>query len=103
MASRRAVDVPDPYQGVDEVIVRALDVSANGSGPSSVSVVVKNAATLADITDIVMPTGSPTVNGDVITLPALRALTAGVAHRHEVKYTLEGNVLEDYFDIIGEL
>jgi hypothetical protein len=102
MASRRLVQIEDYRQGVDEVIVRTLDVSANGTGPSGVAVVVKNASTGADVTSTVMPAGSPSVAGDVITLPPMRALTANTTYRVEVKYVLAGNTLEDYFPIVGE-
>ena len=46
-----------------------------------------------------MPTNSPTVNGNVITLSPLKLLTAGVLYRVEVKYTISGNILENYFHV----
>lgn len=94
-------------QGEDEEIVYTLDVSANGSSPTSVAVKVYgesgvgSGATLDDVTSTVMP-GSPSVGGSVITLPPLKSLTAGVIYRIEVKYMLGGNILEDYFRIPAE-
>ena len=91
------------YQGEDESIAYTLDVSAVGSSPSSVSVVVKEAFTGEAVTATVMPTNSPTVNGNVITLSALKLLTAGVLYRVEVKYTISGNILENYFEVMGQV
>lgn len=93
------------YQGVDESIAYTLDVGtiAAGSSPSSVAVVVKDITNAATVTSTVMPTGSPSVSGDVITLPALTLLTAGILYRVEVKYTLDGNVLESYFYVQGQI
>lgn len=85
------------YQGEDESIAYTVDVSAIGSSPSSVSVVVKDVTNGTVVTATVMPTNVPSVDGDVITLSPLKSLTAGVLYRVEVKYTLSGNVLENYF------
>lgn len=101
--SRREVFVPDPYQGVGEIIVRSLDVSANGSNPTGVDVSVFVSDTMEDVTATVMPSGSPSITGDVITLPALRALNNGISYRHEVLYVLAGNTLIDFFFIHGQL
>lgn len=85
------------YQGVDEIISYTLDVSAVGSSPTSVSVVVKDVTNSATVTATVMPTNSPSVAGNIITLSPLKLLTAGVLYRVEIKYTVSGNVLEHYF------
>ncbi len=90
------------FQGVDESIAYTLDVSAVGSSPSSVSVVVKDVTHATVVTATVMPTGSASVSGNVITLPALTQLTAGVLYRVEVKYTIANNVLESYFYVQGQ-
>lgn len=90
------------YQGEDESIAYTLDVSAIGSSPSSVSVVVKDVTNGTVVTSTVMPTGSPSVSGNVITLPALKLLTAGVLYRVEVMYTISGNILESYFYVQGQ-
>ena len=95
--NEREVQEGKQYQGVDESIAYTLDVSAIGSSPSSVSVVVKDVTHATVVTSTVMPTGSASVSGNVITLPALKLLTAGVLYRVEVKYTVGGNVLESYF------
>lgn len=99
MASSNSREVLEgvQYQGEDESIAYTVDVSAIGSSPSAVTVVVKDVTNSAVVTSTVMPTGSASVSGDVITLPALKLLTAGVLYRVEVKYTISGNVLESYF------
>lgn len=99
MASSNSREVLEgvQYQGEDESIAYTLDVTAIGSSPSSVAVVVKDVTNATTVTATVMPTGSPSVAGNVITLPALKLLTAGVLYRVEVKYTISNNILESYF------
>lgn len=104
MASSNSREVLEgvQYQGADESIAYTLDVTAVGSSPSSVSVVVKDVTNSATVTATVMPTGSASVSSNVITLPALKLLTAGVLYRVEVKYTISGNILESYFYVQGQ-
>lgn len=89
-------------QGSAESISYAIDTSRWGvSVPSAPSVVVYafDPATQeigADVTATVMPAGSPSVAGSVITLPALRNLTAGSTYRLEVLFSGLGNTLEAY-------
>ena len=90
------------YQGEDESIAYTIDVSAIGSIPSSVSVVVKDVTNSATVTATVMPTNVPTVSGNVITLSPLKLLTPGVLYRVEVKYNLSGNIIESYFFVEGQ-
>lgn len=90
------------YQGTDEVIAYTLDVTNIGSSPTSPSVIVKDVTNGTTVTATVMPTNSPSVGGNVITLSALRSLTAGVLYRVEVQYTLSGNTLESYFYVQGQ-
>jgi hypothetical protein len=85
------------FQGVDEIIVYTLDVSALGSSPTSTSAVVKDTTDGSTVTSTVMPSGSTSVASNVITLPALKLLTANRTYKVEVKYTLSGNTLESYF------
>lgn len=91
------------YQGEDESIAYTLDVTAVGSSPTSVAVVVKDITNDETVTATVMPTGSASVSGNVITLPALKLLTADVLYRVEVKYTISGNILESYFYVQGQM
>ena len=90
-------------QGVDEEIIYTVDVSNVGSSPTSVSVEVFLASNLtASVKATVMPTGSPSVVGNVITLPTLKLLTANNTYRVEVKYTVGGSVVENYFYVVAE-
>lgn len=102
MNNTREVVEGRQWQGVDEIIAYTLDVSAVGSTPSSVSVVVKDVTNSTTVTATVMPVNSPTVNGDVITLSPLKLLTNGVLYRVEVKYVISGNTLESYFYVQGQ-
>lgn len=91
------------FQGEDESIAYTVDVTAVGSSPSSVAVVVKNMTDGTIVTPTVMPSGSTSVSGNVITLPALKLLTAGVLYRVEVKFTVSGNILESYFYVQAQV
>lgn len=100
MADTRTIEEGLLIQGEDESIAYKLDVSAVGSSPTSPSVVVKDAtAGGTDVTSTVMPSGSPSVTGDVITLPPLKLLTADHSYIIEVQYTISGNVFETYFHV----
>lgn len=91
------------YQGADEVIVYDIDTGNWGGSPSSPTVVVKDASNnFTDVTSTVMPSGSPSVSTDTITLPALQSLTAGNEYRIEVKFTISGNTEECYIRVFGE-
>jgi hypothetical protein len=97
---REAIQSP-LVQGVDEQISYTLTTTPWGSSPGSLAVVVKNEAG-TDVTSTVMPSGSPTAVGDVITLPALKSLTAGTTYRVEVRFTCGGNVFEAFFRVTAE-
>lgn len=105
MTVRREI-IESPFsQGVDEKIVYTLTTTPWGSSPGSVIVVVKD-VTDGDVTDVtttVMPTNSPTVNGDVITLSPLKSLTVNRTYRVEVKFTCAGNIFETYAIINAEI
>lgn len=99
MAISREVREGKQNQGVDESIAYTITTTPWGGTPSSVSVVVKDVSDPAApsvVTATVMPTGSASVAGDVITLPALKLLTAEHLYKVEVMFTSGGNVLECY-------
>lgn len=103
MSQKRSVEEGDQVQGVDEQIAYTLTTTKVGSAPTSPGVKVFDVkANFEDVTSTVMPAGSPLVAGDVITLPILKALTAGKTYRVEVQYTLSGNVLKTYFNVVAE-
>lgn len=93
-------------QGMDESIVYSLTTTKWGSSPTSVSVKVYSinpeSGAATDVTSTVMPSGSASVSGDIISLPALTALSIGVKYRVEVNFTCSGNVFEAYAYVQGE-
>ncbi len=97
MTIREIAEGPQP-QGVDEIIVYTLTTTPWGSSPSASAVVVFDVTDGArsDVTSTVMPTGSPSEAGDIITLPALKLLTAGKQYRVEILFTAGGNVFEAF-------
>ena len=88
-------------QGSDETITWTIDVSNVGSSPTNPSVDVFAESDLsASVKSTVMPSGSPSVSGDTITLPPLTSLTAGVVYRVEVQFTVGGGApFEVYFKV----
>lgn len=104
MADTRSIVEGNLYQGADEQIAYTLDVSDVGSSPTSPAVVVKDmSAGGTDVTSTNMPTNSPTVSGNVITLSILKLLVDGTEYRVEVKYTISGNIFETYFTVFGRM
>ncbi|MFQ5435377.1 MAG: hypothetical protein ACE5FD_10920 [Anaerolineae bacterium] len=103
MPENREVTEGLQYQGEDEKIAYTISTTPWGSSPTSISAVVKDVSNAAtDVTGTVMPTGSPSAAGDVITLPLLQALTAAHLYRVEVKFTCSGNTFEAWFYVQGE-
>jgi hypothetical protein len=104
MTVKRQVQESPMKQGVDEIIVYTLTTTPWGSSPGSVSVKVYDITTTTsvDVTSTVMPTNSPSANGDVITLSPLKLLTAGQVYRVEVKFTCGGNTFEAFCKVEAE-
>lgn len=105
MSVKREIKESPIKQGVDEIIAYTLTTTPWGSSPSSVAVVVKDVTkgeTLTDVTNTVMPTNSPSVSGDVITLSPLKLLTVDHKYRVEVKFTCSGNVFEAFAHVLAE-
>lgn len=91
MASIREVRQSRREQGVRERVIYTFDfadgiVAAPASAAVKVYDVTEGAYT--DVTGTVMPTGSATVAGSVVTCPLMRALT--VAHRYRVECDATG-------------
>lgn len=100
--STREVKQSPLSQGVDEEIVYRLTTTAWGSSPTDPSVEVKDLHDGgSDVTSTVMPTGSPSVSGDAITLPELKSLTKNTQYRVEVKFTLSGRIREAFFIVVA--
>ena len=105
MSAIREVKEGKQYQGVDEYIAYNITTTPWGSTPTSVAVkafLMGNPGTKGtDVTATVL-TGSASVTGDIITLPALSALTLGRVYRVEVKFTCSGNIFEAFFWVEAE-
>lgn len=104
MDIRRIVpeDIP---QGINERLVYSCSTTRYGSSPTSPVITVLDTTDFSplDVTTIVMPVGSPTIAGDVITLPRLENLTLGRLYRVNVRFTSGGQVFEPYFVVVCEL
>ena len=101
--TKRAVTEGTQKQGADEEIIYSLTTTNWGSSPTSPAVVAKDVSD--DYTDVssTVLSGSPSVSGDVITLPTVKSLTAGHIYRIEIKFTSGSNIFECYFLIDAEL
>ena len=104
MSSDRQVMERDIRQGEDERIVYSVDVSRWTSSPTleACKAYEMTGDVRTDVTETVL-TGSGSVAGNVITLPALSGLAAGKVYRVEVKFSSGGNTFETYFYVKGEL
>ena len=97
--SRRITESPI-YQGEDEQIAYTLTTTPWASSPTSPAVVIKDAAG-ADVTST-YASGSANASGDIITTSTILSLVAGAQYRLEIKFTVNGNVLEAWADLRGE-
>ena len=103
--TQRETQETDIKQGEDESLVYTITTTPWGSSPTGIAVkgyeIAQNGQR-TDVTSTIMPTGSASAAGDVITLPAITALTAGKNYRIEVKFTSGSNTFEPYFMIEAE-
>ena len=85
-------------QSSGETIIYTLDANATGwtATPVIVGVIVIDEDDGADVTSTVMPSGSHSVSGSVITLKPLTALTVDKTYQIKVKFTGGGNTFEPY-------
>ena len=88
------------YQTSDETRAYSITTTNLVSSPTSPTAVVYD-ETLngTDVTSTVMPSGTHTVSGDVITLKPLTALTKKHTYRIEVKWTVGSNIFERFFRV----
>ena len=91
----------DIVQGIEEEVVYTLTTTPWGSTPIGVSVKAYDMSDYSDVSATVL-SGSPSVSGDVITLPILESLTAGGMYRIEIQFTAGGNVFEAWFEVVAE-
>jgi hypothetical protein len=90
-------------QGADESIVRTILTTPWGSSPTDVEVAAYDVTKggYKDVSEDCL-SGSASVDGDLITLPALEALQVGHVYRLEVKFTCGSNVFEAWGLFEGE-
>lgn len=93
-------------QGVNEVITYTLDATKWGGATSPSSPDVKvysvtegDAPAYNDVTSTIIPSGSPSVSGQIITLPQIRAMTEGVLYRVQIKFNKGADVFDPYAEI----
>ena len=95
MSKERTIKEGMMPQGEDESVVYNLTTTPWGSTPTSTAAAIFTVVgdTYTNLTTTNM-TGSTSVTGDIITLPAVHSLTAGTQYRVEVLFTCSGNVFE---------
>ena len=90
-------------QTTSEQISYSIDVGLWGVAPTAISVnVVDLSDGSVDVTSTVMPSGSMNVIGNIITLPKLKALTAGVLYQIRVIFDIGGNRFEARIPVLCE-
>lgn len=86
-------------QDEDEVITRTLDVSDVGSAAGAVTNPAMSVATYPGGVDVTaaVTAGAMVVAGQIITMLTLQTLTKGIDYCVAVRYTKDGNDLENRF------
>jgi len=88
-------------QGTDEVIAYYFYSTPWGSSPANVTLTLIEEPTGTDVTST-KTTGSPTIDGDKITLPAIYGLEAETLYRALVSFEIGSNTMSAYTMIKGE-
>ena len=90
-------------QGSEERIAYTLTTTPWGSSPTNDAAKIFEvvAGVYTDVTTDKM-TGITSVAGDIITLPVIHSLIAGMMYRVEVLFTCSGNVFEAFAYVLGE-
>jgi hypothetical protein len=103
MKTREIVESPLP-QGADENITYGLDVTNWGNTPTSPVVKVFQVSDSGALTDVTatVTTGSSSVVLNVVILPKIHSLTAGLQYRVEIKFNIGVNIFEPYCILAAE-
>ena len=98
MTQKREISEGTQEQGTEEIITYTLTVPTTWGTPTGTPTVkVYSGATYTDVTATVMPTNSPTIASQVITLSPLKLLTVDVLYRVEILFTTtEGDTKEAF-------
>lgn len=99
----RLMEESPKRQGINEQIAYRVKTFPVSSGPSLPSVTITILQTGVDVSATCL-SGAASIDPDGIHIitPVVKSLTAGVTYRMYVRYTMDGQILEDYGDIIGE-
>ena len=95
MASVREVVEGEQEQGANEIIIWQITLAVTPD--SLTSTTVTSIYGDEDVTATVMPSGSASAVDALVSLPALKLLTAGQKYRVALLYVSGSNTLEDYF------
>ena len=87
------------YQSATEIMPYTITTTVWVSSPTSPTVKAYDEIDETDVTSTVFPTNNPTVDGDVISLSPLRALTKGHTYRVEVSWVVGSATYECYFRV----
>ncbi len=87
------------FQSADEELAYRITTTNWASTPSNPSFAAYDLTTGGTVTSTVFPSGTASLNGDIITLPSLKSLSKGHTYRIEVKFTAGGSIWETYFRV----
>lgn len=102
MSAPREIKEGQQVQGIEEEITYTLTVDATWGTPSGTPTVKaysynQETGAYTDMTSTVMPVGTGSISGQVVTLPELKSLTENTLYRVEIKFTTsEGDIKEAY-------
>jgi len=96
----RAVKESPLYQGENEEIAYILDTAPWGGTPANEVVKIYDSSGTDKSSTCL--SGSPSVSGDEITTPIVKALSKGESYHLAIQWTYSGNTLEAYCIIYGE-
>ena len=100
MATLREVSESPLTQGGDEQIAYSFDFTAQGT-PSAPAVTLYDLTSAADVTATLL-SGAASVNGNVVTAPTVKGLTAGRTYKLTCLATVDGNKISYFCIIKGE-
>lgn len=90
-------------QTATEIIVYSVDTSNWVASPTNPVATVWDESTGTDVTTVVMPSSTPSVGTNTITLSPLKLLTVGRVYRVEVAFTVGASTYECYFRVKCEV
>lgn len=98
-SSVREIKEGKQEQGTEEIVPYTLTVPTSWGTPTGTPTVKAYSydGTYTDVTSTVFPSGSASINGQVISLPLCGYMTADTEYRVEIKFTVsQGGAKEAY-------